>query len=600
MKKKFQLSISAMIRNIKQFRFNSIFLRNFVVITTLEIIVILFLTNIYAYQLEKNITEEIIKINDIEQKRSAEVLDSLISQLSDFAYYLSIENDLKLLFFYEELSEESDAYSSLNNMLRSCVRTFPYVSSVYIYMEEARKILTENGIWDQAQIDDNNWLSFYEEIDGPYILRSRCEENKYPFLLTMLHGIKDGKGELIGAVVININLDRLNNALGRSRDDLQKFYMVDRKGELLYSSDTNLVKYRDRIPANLTEWIHEEEGGVIKEEEGVGAIVTSINSSVKNWKYITYSPIDTYYEKLYDMKEKLSYITFFSVIGGIVLSYFLTMQSYRPIQNIMREVEIEDEFIEGDNSKNELQYIAGLIQKTKRKNKELKVEVSDWIARLGQAQVQALQSQINPHFLYNTLDSINWMIIERVGFDNEVSKVVSSLAQLMRISMKRSSYLVSLKEELEHAKLYMELMDIRYPGRIKMHWEVPDKLLDAKVIRLCLQPILENAIRHGLREKRYAGNIYVQGSIIKNTLVITIQDDGTGMCKDECANVNNRLNSEYQIVDKHVGIANVNQRLKILFGDDYGVTLKTGETAGLEVALRFPADKLQDDFLMPQ
>lgn len=266
---------------------------------------------------------------------------------------------------------------------------------------------------------------------------------------------------------------------------------------------------------------------------------------------------------------------------------------YQPIRFLMNEVEKEDdEFIEGTGKKDEIQYIAELIQNAKRKNKEMQMETKKWMEQLGHAQIQALQSQINPHFLYNTLDNINWLIIEKNGVDSEASKMVYSLAQLLRISMKRDSYMITLEEELEHVRLYLELMNVRCANRIQVHWEVPEKMKQIKVLRFCLQPIVENAIIHGLKPKKYNGDIYIKASVVNMTLVVIVGDNGVGMNLKACLQMNKILNDNYAVPDNHVGLKNVNQRMKIIYGEDYGIQMRPKEKGGTEVIACFNIENM--------
>jgi len=310
--------------------------------------------------------------------------------------------------------------------------------------------------------------------------------------------------------------------------------------------------------------------------------------------YVLFSPREYYHDRLELTRQYVIRNCIWTFVGCMVIACVLSAYSYRPIRRIINEIEIgenvRDEFISEKHRVDEIQYISDMIRNAKRKNATLKLEVEEWIEQLGHAQVQALQSQINPHFLYNTLDSINWMVMERLGKESEVSEVIYSLAKLLRMSMKRSSYLIPLEEELEHARVYLELLNIRYPDKITIHWEVEPSLMEIKVVRLCLQPIIENAVMHGLKKQRYCGDIFIKGEIVNDVLAIRIEDNGVGMCREDCLNINRELETDYQIVDNHVGIRNVNQRMKILFGEDYGVRLRPRDHGGLVVVLCFPVE----------
>ena len=579
--------------SLKKFRFGSILIRNFLIIIVLEILLICLLTGLYTFQLEESTTKEVLDIHYMELQRSAETLDTVIEQAENFAYYFSVENDVKVLFINGDVEEESAAFRAISSRLKSFRRTFDYVESTHLYIEKEGIVIGESVVAELSEVADSGWLDFYDEIrENSYILRSRCTDGGYPFLLTMLLAVRNVQKETIGAVVIDINVKKLNEAIGRSSKDDQKVYMVDKEGRLLYSSMPSAIKYPEQIPTDLMELSQNEVNAVITNETGTEIVVTVVPSKTENWRYLMYSAISGYNEKMSGIRWQMFRNACMAALVGLVLSWFMAIRSYRPIQNIMEEVEgseeIKDDFIEGENVINEVQYITGMIRSAERRNKKLTMEISEWMEKLGNAQFMALQSQINPHFLYNTLDAISWLAIDRLGNKNPVSEALGALANLLRLSMKRTSYLVPLREELEHAKMYMYLMNIRYPGKINVSWEIPRELYNVSVIRLCLQPILENAIRHGLRDNCYRGTICIRGEIVNEMLILRVEDDGSGMPMEECKNMNAKLYTDYQTVDKHVGIVNVNQRIKIVFGEDYGVLLQPGEEKGLVVMICVP------------
>jgi two-component system sensor histidine kinase YesM len=223
--------------------------------------------------------------------------------------------------------------------------------------------------------------------------------------------------------------------------------------------------------------------------------------------------------------------------------------------------------------KNELQLITSLIQNTQKQHSRLKLELDERMEKLNNAQLRALQSQIDPHFIYNTLDTVNWMAIDRLGMSNEVSEMVSALANLLRSSLTRSAYLVTVADELEQARMYVKILETRYKDKLTVNWDIDEDVLSCRIIKLCLQPLIENAIKHGLHPKRFIGTVTVTGRRLDKSVVLSVIDDGVGISEEECARLNSHLKTDYQEDEGHLGIRNVNQRIKILFGDKFGVVL---------------------------
>ena len=190
--------------------------------------------------------------------------------------------------------------------------------------------------------------------------------------------------------------------------------------------------------------------------------------------------------------------------------------------------------------------------------------------------------------IYNTLDMINWDAVRQLGSGNSVSQMISTLAQFLRIGLSRGSYLVGISEEMEHAKLYTRIIEARYEGMIRVKWDIDEEILLYKTVRLTLQPLIENAVSHGLKPKRYQGNIVIRGGVVEDFLYLVVEDDGIGMSNEQCVVLNHELMENYEDKNEHIGIRNVNQRIKILFGDEYGISLRAKTDGGLIVWVIMP------------
>ena len=177
---------------------------------------------------------------------------------------------------------------------------------------------------------------------------------------------------------------------------------------------------------------------------------------------------------------------------------------------------------------------------------------------------QALQNQINPHFLYNTLDSIVYLSENKMN--DKVIKMVIALSRFFRISISRGKNIIYLKEELEHARNYLLIQQIRYNEKFHFAFEVDDNVLDYKVVKLSLQPLIENAIVHGISTEYDGGMITIRAFQDAQNLVIEVEDDGYGMTTEQIEDIYNRI--KYESENKSVGLRNVYQRLRLYYGDN--------------------------------
>lgn len=215
---------------------------------------------------------------------------------------------------------------------------------------------------------------------------------------------------------------------------------------------------------------------------------------------------------------------------------------------------------------------------------------------LKRAELRALQAQINPHFLYNTLDSIAWLA--EAGRTAQVTEMVRALSRFFRISLSRGQDWITLGDELEHVQSYLAIQKLRYRDILDYRIDVPDELRACGVLKLTLQPLVENALYHGLKNRRGGGTILVRGRCgPDDSVVIEVADDGIGIPPEGLARIEAALARPAGAAPVEgqggVGLANVDQRLKLFYGPEHGLTLRSEHGAGTIVTLTLPLRHLR-------
>ena len=200
---------------------------------------------------------------------------------------------------------------------------------------------------------------------------------------------------------------------------------------------------------------------------------------------------------------------------------------------------------------------------------------------LRKTELKALQAQINPHFLYNTLDSISWMCEQ--GKNKEAVVMVNALAQLFRISISKGHELIPIRNEVQHAKSYLQIQSVRYKDQFSYRFAVDESCLDYLCNKITLQPIIENAIYHGINGLVEKGRIVIRIASSGDDILATVEDNGVGMEPEQIEAIFKRSDNKAGI-----GIKNVNDRLKIWFGDAYGITIESEPDHGTRVIVRMP------------
>lgn len=202
------------------------------------------------------------------------------------------------------------------------------------------------------------------------------------------------------------------------------------------------------------------------------------------------------------------------------------------------------------------------------------------------SEFKALQSQINPHFLYNTLDMINWLA--QAGKASEISLAVQRLSRFYKLTLSKGTNTVSVRNELEHVNIYVQLQNMRFDDKIHFFMDVPDEMMDYEIPKLIFQPLVENSILHGIFEKETKeGNIVIMGWMEDTNLVFVISDDGVGIPSDVLPNILSGTNCTH--AGNNIAIYNTQKRLQLYYGNEYGLTYRSTEGVETEVEIRIPA-----------
>lgn len=205
------------------------------------------------------------------------------------------------------------------------------------------------------------------------------------------------------------------------------------------------------------------------------------------------------------------------------------------------------------------------------------------------AEFNSLQAQINPHFLYNTMDMINWMALQ--GQTEEISHAVQSLSRFYKLTLSRKKGISTIARELEHVTIYVQLQNMRYHDSIELITDIPDELSEYQIPKLTLQPVVENSILHGILEKESkSGTIVITGWMENEDIVLLISDDGVGIPPEILSTIlSGKGNS--QSGGTNIAVYNTHRRLQILYGKDYGLIYSSNPRKGTEVEIRFPAHR---------
>lgn len=308
------------------------------------------------------------------------------------------------------------------------------------------------------------------------------------------------------------------------------------------------------------------------------------------WFVVTVLPEKSLLAIANDTIIKFILICLLSLLLGIVIAMSIARSITRRIYKLSKQMELADagrpEPLPDPHTKDEVGKLIASYNNMTQEITTLMKEQKETAEALRLAEYNSLQAQINPHFLYNTMDMIHWMSLQ--GRNDEVSEVVQSLSRFYKLTLSRRKDYSTIENELEHAQVYIQLMNKRYGDKIDFVIDVPDDLTQYRIPKLTFQPILENAILHGILEKQdKSGTIVLTAWEEDDDIIILISDDGVGMDENTIKQI---LSDEivHERKGSNIAIYNIHNRMRLLYGDGYGLEYSGEPGKGCEVIIRIP------------
>jgi two-component system sensor histidine kinase YesM len=361
--------------------------------------------------------------------------------------------------------------------------------------------------------------------------------------------------------------------------------VVNEDGKIISHPDSALLGTTD-VPLWLAEAKKHRSGTTVITENGRRMIVCYTTSRVTGWISAYIAPEDTIISDLRSMRRSSVYTGAVLTVLAILVAYFIAGIMTRPLKRLLVAIRLMGEGRFAANvpvlSNDE---IGNLIQTFNRMDHRIQQLIEENYAtqiREKEAEIMALNLQMNPHFLYNTLNTINWMAIENNQTD--ISKLIVSLSTMLQYTMHNNREVVSFRDDLAWLQGYIHIMKSRFEDKFEVLLDIDDSLMDSRVPKLFLQPFLENAVIHGFETIEQGGEIYIIGKKAEpaGTRIFTVRDNGCGMDGGKLAQI-------AKSSDETIGIQNVNRRIKLIYGDSYGVSVQSQAGRGTLVTVTLPS-----------
>lgn len=366
-------------------------------------------------------------------------------------------------------------------------------------------------------------------------------------------------------------------------------YLMDSEGEIIYHPKQQLI-YSNLVLENNTEAALYEDGNHKEKFQGNNRLVTVKTVGYTGWKIVAITPMSDITTIYSQIGIFALLIMLFVILLLIAVNIFISATITSPIRNLERAVnELEKGILDVEiviDGSYEIQHLGTAIKSMVSKMKSLMDDIVVEQELKRKSELNALQAQINPHFLYNTLDSIIWMI-ENENYDGAII-MVTSLARLFRLSLSKGKNIVPLRNELEHAKNYLTIQNIRYKNKFTFDIEADEEIMNLASIKLIIQPLIENAIYHGMEFMYGDGEILVKAYVEEGNLFIDVIDNGLGMLEEVASNLLSKCVNPSK-KGSGIGLHNVNERIQLYFGKDYGLRIYSEPDEGTTIRIQLPA-----------
>lgn len=512
-------------------------------------------------------------------------------QISDAVYYNVVkEND-----FYDKREEIQKGMNLLYEANRDKLRTIAF------YNRDGSLVAAE-PVASQKEDPDVTRQEWYQKamekmenihFSIPHI-QNLFDDNsfRYYWVISSSRAVEltENRTSQTGVLLVDMDFSSISRMMKQINEvsNGQYYYLCDNNGQIIYHPrqiqiSDGICKENSLVAASYKDGVYDEEF------EGVQRKVIVNTVSYTGWKLVGVIPYSLFSHEMINIRYFIGMVILLMAMMLIIINRVVTQRISRPILKLNHSVmEYEagkkPEIYIGGSS--EIRHLGYSIQSSYEKSEELMQEIVWEQNERRKSELDALQSQINPHFLYNALDSITWMIEgER---NDEAAFMISQLAKLFRISLSQGHTIISVRDELQHAKSYMNIQRIRYKDAFSVTFDVAPELEEYCAVKLTLQPILENSINYGVDPMDDCGEIFIRVKKEEDLLVLSVEDNGIGMSEEEVS----LLLTDSNRKRKHgsgVGLVNINNRLQILFGKEYGLFIESEPDEGTRVSIRIPA-----------
>jgi len=579
------------------------------------IFTVMIFSSIFVMQLVSfRYTVDTVKSTTIDSNRV--VLHQLVSQMDSYikgmeqiSQAVAVDDRIQEFLSAPEVKGLDDTIQAIQQKLQNYIQAREDISDILILRMD-RTILTSSAdvhINPWTSIQDKDW--FFKAVEGnnQTIVSSSYVQNiiwgRYSWVVSLSRGILSKlDGSLKGVLLVDLKFNRIKE-LCQSLVIGQKGYnfILDDQGNYVFHPTQQLVysEIKTEPLEGIMSLINSDSLNTYQEDDRYYMVETS---KLTGWHVVSViyeSDIITEWKDLQLIYTLIGLILF--LIVGLATNRISSgiTKPVRKLQEIMQTVETGEFKVVGTiTATDEIRELAREYDIMVGRIRELMDANTREQELKRKSDLKALQAQINPHFLYNTLDSIIWM--GEMKQSEKVVQMTSALSKLFRISISKGRELIPIRNEIEHVKSYLTIQEMRYQDKFSYEIHMDPEIMDMTTLKITLQPLVENAIYHGVKEVDHRGLISIAGWLEDNVIVLEVRDNGIGMDEEKLnsllAVLEDSTEKTARMNKQGLGVRNVHERIKLYFGNEYGLSCSSIPGEGTVISVRFPASSLEAVF----
>ncbi len=517
-------------------------------------------------------------------------IDSYITYMENISEIVSRNPDVREYLFSQSLSGQEDEalYEKIRDHFRTMLNVREDIYNVAVMAENGRSIIGDGSkkYNPYSDIQNSEWYKQAMDSDGESVLSSSHVQNiltgSYTWVVTLSRRMKNPyNGKLEALLFVDLNYAAISDLCERiSLGDRGYIFVLDQQGELLYHPRQQLIY--SGIKTEHVQEVMDWTGDYfqVKDEDGK-KLYTISRSDETGWTTVGVTYMDELIGNRREIERTYGIVVILVMTFAVFIISLISRRITRPLlvlKNAMQSVDNQQLMKVNLNEmpENEIGSLSQSFNAMTDQIQQLMKENEEEQRQKRASEQRALQAQINPHFLYNTLDSIIWMA--ESGKNEDVVIMTASLARMMRATLNSQNELVTIEQEMLHVKSYLTIQQMRYRDKLEFEIRIDPDIRSAYIVKLVVQPLVENAIYHGIKYKENKGKVVITGERKGKNVLLTVKDSGQGMDEETLKNIFKKHKVNY--TNNGVGVYNVQARLQLHYGEEYGLRYESSPGQG--------------------